>query len=100
MAARAEVLRDRAIGREEPLRLTGGLKALHTSLPLAGGLVRVLCTVVEIAVLAVFHSGENLALGGAVALEFVGEDHARYVGQPFKEFAEELLCGLLVASAL
>ena len=41
MPARTEVLaRYRAIGREEePLSVAGGLKPLHASLTLAGGLV-------------------------------------------------------------
>jgi hypothetical protein len=29
--------------------------------------------------LAMFHAWEELALGGSVALEFVGDDHAQYI---------------------
>jgi hypothetical protein len=72
----AEMLGDKAIGGEEPLRLTRRLKALHASLALAGGLMRVLGAVVEIAMLAMFHPRENLALSGPVALQFVGDNHA------------------------
>ena len=43
-----------------------------------------------------FHPWEQLALGGSVTLELVGDDHARHVHQPFEEFAEELLRRLLV----
>src|SRR5262245_39632423 len=47
-----------------------------------------------------FHPWEDLALGSSVALEFVSHDHARHVGQALEQFAEELLCGPLIAVAL
>ena len=58
-----------------------GFEPLHVSLALTSRLVRVLCTIIEIPVLAMFHSWQNLALGGSVALEFIGDDHPRDVGQ-------------------
>jgi len=58
MLAWAEVLRDGTIGREETLSVARGFEPLHASLPLAGGLVRVLRAVVEIAMLAMFHPWE------------------------------------------
>jgi hypothetical protein len=48
------MLRDGPIGREEALGVTQKLESLHTPLPLAGGLVGVLRTVIEIAMLAMF----------------------------------------------
>jgi hypothetical protein len=96
MPSRAEVLGDRTIGREEPLGVAWGFEALHPLLPLAGRLVGVLRAIIEIAVLAMFHPWEDLPLGGAIALEFVGNDHARDVAQSFKELAKELLRGFLV----
>jgi hypothetical protein len=72
----AEVLRDGTRGGEETLGLDWGLKPLHALLALTGGLVRVLCTITEIPVLSMFHSWENLSLGGSVALPFVSDDHA------------------------
>ena len=100
MPTGAEVLRDGTIGGEETLGLTRGFEPLHPSLSLAGRLVRVLCPVVEIAMLAMFHAWEQVALGGPIALEFVGDDDTRDVGQAFKEFAEELLRGRLITAAL
>ena len=76
MPARTEVLCDRAIGREKPLSVAGGLKPLHTALTLSGGLVRVLCAIIEIPMLAMFHSREELALGRSVAFGFIGDDYA------------------------
>src|SRR5262249_46382765 len=73
---------------------------LHTPLPLTRGLIRVPCPVVQIAMLTVFHPREHLALGGAVALELIGDEHPRHVGQALEQLAEELLCGRLVAPAL
>ena len=55
---------------------------------------------VEIAMLAMFHPWKNLSLGGAIALEFIGDDYSRHVGQPFKKLAKELFCSLLVAPTL
>jgi hypothetical protein len=47
-----------------------------------------------------FHPWEELSLGGAVALQFIGNDYPRYVRQPFEELAKELLRSLLVSPAL
>ena len=80
MPARAEVLRDGTIGGKEPLGLTERLKPLHATLALTSRLVRVFCTVIEVAMLAMFHPWQALARGGSVALEFIGDNHARHVG--------------------
>ena len=55
MPARAEVLRDGSIGCEETLGVTGGLNPLHAPLTLTDRLVRVLCPVIEGAMLAMFY---------------------------------------------
>jgi len=100
MAARAEVLRDETIRREEPLNMARRLEPLRALRSLAGGLVGVLCAIIEIPVLAMFHDGEDLPLGGTVALQFIGDDYARHVRQPLEQLAEKLLRGLLVPAAL
>jgi hypothetical protein len=100
MSARAEVLGDGTIGREETLGLARGFEPLHTLLPLTGGLVRVLRAIIQRPVLAMFHPREDLSLGGSVALEFIDNDHARYVRQALEELAEELLCCLLIPAVL
>jgi hypothetical protein len=74
-----EMLGDGAKSGEEPLSMPRGLKPLHTALSLASGLVRVLRAMIEIPRLPMFHPWQDLALGGAVALEFVSNDHPRYV---------------------
>ena len=51
-----EVLGDGAIGRKKLLRMTRRFEPLHLPLTLPGGLVRVLHTIVEIPVLAMFYS--------------------------------------------
>jgi len=65
---------DRPIGGEKPLGVPRGLEPLHPSLPLAGGLVGVFGTIIEVAVLAVFHPGQDLPLRRAVALQFIRND--------------------------
>ena len=43
---------------------------------------------------------ENLPLRGAIAFEFIGDDHPWDVLAPFEELAKELLRGLLITPAL
>src|SRR2546428_5537929 len=50
--------------------------------------------------LAMFHAGKNLALGGCVALQFVGEDNPRHVPQAFKQLAKEFLRDPLISATL
>jgi len=100
MPVGAEVLGDGTIGGEEALGVARRLKPLHAALPLAGRLVRILRAIIKIPVLTMFHPGEDLPLGSSRALEFVGDDHARDVGQAFTELAKELLGGSLVPTAL
>jgi hypothetical protein len=76
MPARAEVLRNGTIGREEPLRLAWGFEPLYALLPLAGGLVGVLRPIIQIPVLAMFDSRKNLTLSGSIAFQLIGEEHS------------------------
>jgi hypothetical protein len=80
MPTRTEVLGDGAISGEEPLGVTRRLEPLHVPFSLTCGLVRVLRPIVQIAMLAMFHPWQNLALGGPVALQLIGNDNTRYVG--------------------
>jgi len=79
MSGWVEVLGDGTIGGEETLSVAQGLKPLHAPLALTSGLVRVLCTIIEIPVLAMFYSRENLSLSCSVALQFVGDDDVWHV---------------------
>jgi hypothetical protein len=76
------------------------LKSLHAPLPLAGGLVRVLGTVVEVAMLPMFHPRKDLPLRGAIALQLIRDDHSRDILTAFEELAEELLGSLLIPPPL
>src|SRR5215475_2878068 len=62
--------------------------------------MRVLTPVIEIPTLAMLHARENLALGRAIALQFIGDDHARHILQPLEQLAKELLRRVLIAAAL
>ena len=82
------------------MSLSGGLEPLHTSLPLAGGLVRVLRAVFEVPVLPMFHPRKDFALGGAVARQFVGDEYPWHVHQALEELTEEFLRRPLIPAAL
>ena len=68
MLARTEVLGNRAISGEELLSVAWGFKSLHPPFPLAGGLMRVLRPIIQISMLPMFHTREELALGSSIAL--------------------------------
>jgi hypothetical protein len=80
--------------------MSSRLKPLHAPLPLAGRLMGVFDAVVEVAVLAMFHPRQELALRGAIAVEFVGDDDPWHVGQALEELAEKLLRRLFIPTAL
>ena len=75
MLAEPEVLGNGTIGGKKALGVSGGLEALHVSLPPVGGLVGVLRAIIQIPVLAMCYSGEDLSLGGSVALQLIGDEH-------------------------
>ena len=56
--------------------------------------------VIQVAVLAMFHTREDLSLRGAVAFELVRDDDPWHVGQAFEQLAEKLLGGVLIPAAL
>jgi hypothetical protein len=59
---------------------------------------RVLAAVVELATLALFHPGQDVPLGRAVALQLIRNAHARDIPQALEQFAKDLLGGVLVAA--
>ena len=65
------------------MRVAWRLEPLHAALSLACGQVGVLCAIIEIPMLAMFHRWENLPLGGSIALEFVRDNDAWDIGQSF-----------------
>src|SRR5262245_3081635 len=100
MPSGSEVVGNRARRGQKALGMPCGLEPLQPTLPLACRPMRVLTAVVEIAALAVFGPGQELALGRAVALELIGDDDAWHVRQPLEQLAKKLLRGVLVAPAL
>ena len=100
MTAWSEVLSNRTIRGEEALRVPWRLEPLHAPFPLAGGLVGILRAVVEVAVLAMLYTRQDLLFGGPVTLEFICDEHPWHVRQAFEELAEELLGRLLIPPTL
>jgi hypothetical protein len=71
VAPRAEVLGNGFIGGEKPLRVSGGLEPLHAPFPLTGGWMGIFSAMVEIPMLAVFHTGQDFAQGRPITPELV-----------------------------
>jgi hypothetical protein len=92
------VLRDGTIGGQKPLGLSWRLEPLHPALSLAGRLMGVCSAVVQVAMLPVLDSWQELALGRPIALQLIRDHHARDVPQAFEQLAEEFLGTCLVAA--
>jgi hypothetical protein len=90
------MLSDRAICRKETLGMTCGFEPRHPPFPLAGGLVGVFRTIIQIPRLPVFDTRQHLPLGRAIAFQLVGHEHPRHLRQP----SEELLGRVLIPAAL
>jgi len=80
--------------------MTGGLESHHAPLSLAGRLVRILGTVVEIPVLAVFHTGQDFAQRRPIAFQLIRDNHPRHVSQTLEQLAEKPLRRLLISPVL
>jgi hypothetical protein len=80
MPSRSEMLGNGSIRRQKALRMTGRFESLYATLALTRRPMRVLTAVIEIAALAMFHPGQNLALGRTVALQLICNDDAGYIG--------------------
>jgi hypothetical protein len=100
MPSWTEVLGDGPIGGEEPLGLAGRLEPLPPWFALTRRLMGVLGAIVERAVLAMCHTGHDLAVGGTVALQRIRDDHPRNILAALEQLAEEFLGRLLVPPTL
>jgi hypothetical protein len=98
MPSGSEGLRDGTIGGEEALGLPCRFEPLHPPLTLAGGLVGIFRTIIEVPVLAVFHAGQHLPLRGRIAFQPVGDNDSRDVPTGFKQLPKKLLGGCFVAA--
>lgn len=80
MLARSEVLGNGSIRRQKALGMPGGFEPLHAPFALPRRPMRALTPIIEVATLAMFHAGQDLTLGRAVALEFIRNDDAQHIG--------------------
>ena len=80
--------------------MTGRREPPHSPFPLTGGLMGVFGAIIEIAVLPMLHTGEDLPFGGAIARQFIRDHHPGDIRQTFEELPEELLGSALVAASL
>src|SRR5258708_25938860 len=62
--------------------------------------MRVLCSIVEVLVLAVLHARQDLAFRCSITFQLISDNHTRNILQPFEKLAEKSFRGLLIASAL
>src|SRR5215510_15927336 len=100
MSSWSEVLGNGTIRGQGALGVPWGFKPLHAPFPLARWPMRVFAPVIAITTLAMLHPGQDLARGGAVALQLIGDDDPWYILPPREQLAEKLLGGVLVAATL
>src|SRR5689334_11936194 len=67
VSSRAEMRTNDSVHLEKALRVSSGFEASHALLPLARGLMRVLCPVVQVTVLAVSNTRHDEPFGGGIA---------------------------------
>ena len=96
----SEVLSNRPVRGEKPLRMAGRFKPLHAPFALTRRPMRVFTPVIERPTLTMFHPGQELTLRRAVALQLIGDDNAGHIGEALEQLAKELLRGLFVAPTL
>jgi hypothetical protein len=72
----------------------------HGPFPLARRLVRVLPTIIEISMLLMLDSWQDLPLRRAIARQLIRDDDSRDVAQPLQQLAEARLRGGLITSML
>jgi hypothetical protein len=94
-----EEIGDLIMNGQKPLHLPRRFEPLHDPLS-SRWLVGILRPVVEALVLAVLDAGHDLPLGRGIALQLVGDQHARRPSLLLQQFAQQALGRLLVAPAL
>jgi len=100
MSSRLKMARDEAESREKALGVFGGFEAPHLLLSQSCRLVGILGSIVEPFVLPVLYAWQKLAFSGSIALEFISDDHAWRVVEPFEKLPEEAFGCMCVPSAL
>jgi len=100
MPAVAEKIVHSRVKREEALSVASRLKAPHVSLPLTGGLVGELASIVRISASVMIRSGQDFPCGRGVALGPIGHETHRLGTLGFQCHAEEPLGGPCIASTL
>lgn len=66
-----EMREDGPVRGEKSLCVAGGFEPAHCAFPLARGLMRVFGAIVQVPVLQMLHAKQDLALGGATALQLI-----------------------------
>ena len=100
MSFGAKVIGNRIKGREKALCMSRGFEPPHGSLSLPRRLVRVFGAIIQAFVLAMFDAGYDFLLGGRIASQFVRDDHAWYVPQPYSFFSQTAVSSLLGQTSL
>src|SRR5215469_1265366 len=100
MTAGTEVVTDGTEDGQEILNLLGRLEALHHSLALANGKMRILSTIVQAFVAAVIDVGKDSLEGRWVTRQLVGDDDSRLVTNTVDDLAQKPFGGMLIPPRL
>jgi len=93
VSTRVEVTVDEGGSGEEVLGLLGRFEPLHLSLSSSRRSMQVLGPIIQISALSVLNAGKQLTLSDAIAPQFVGHDHPRYIVQALQKPPEEAPAG-------
>src|SRR6516162_4565240 len=97
---RDEQIADGGEDSDEPLQASRGSKALHRPLSPSQGQMRILGPVVEALVRAMLDRRHDLASGGGIGAELVGDDAPGRTALLLEKTRQQALCRLGVASRL
>jgi hypothetical protein len=100
MPLEIELVVDRCVDEEEPLRRFGRFESLHLPLSPADRLVRVFRTIVGSQTLLVVTGEAKIAKGRPVRPEPVGSDRSGRKALPLRQFSQQSKSGRFVATSL
>lgn len=96
----SEQVGNRIMDGNEPLKLACRLEAFHDPFASSGRLVRIFRSIIQACVRPVFDAGHEVAHGGIIGSELVGDHDPWCPPLSFQQLAHQTLCRLGISAAL